>query len=114
MKLTVAVSPEPDPLADYPAEFAACRVDRHRWARRARWVQVAANVSERIRQCEGCGTMVVQTVNTRTWSRMGPARYRYAPGYAMRGKGLVLEDYRARHLAADFGWAERTGRVDEQ
>lgn len=104
----LAVAAPPDPLENYPAEFAECRVDRHRWARRAIWSPVAANISERIRQCETCGTKVVQTINTRTWSRMGPTKYRYAPGYTMQGKGLVLADYRERHFHADF---ERSGKA---
>ena len=102
-----------DPLAGYSPDFLQCRVDRHRWGRKAVWSLVAANLSERIRQCEVCGTKVVQVVNTRTWARMGPTRYRYAPGYTRRGQGLVLADFREAHFRGDYARAEKDGRISQ-
>lgn len=108
-KLTEAPA---DPLANYSPDFLQCRVDRHRWSRKAVWDLVAANISERIRQCEVCGTKVVQTINTRTWSRMSPVRYRYAPGYTKRGAGLTQGDYREAHFRGDFERAQKDKRVN--
>lgn len=107
----IVVEPE-DPLAGYSPDFLQCRVDRHRWGRKAVWALVAANVSERIRQCEVCGTKVVQTINTRTWSRVGPTRYQYAPGYTKRGAGLTAQDFREAHFRGDFERAEKDGRIN--
>ena len=106
--LKVAEEPEGDPLAHYPAKYLECRVDRHQWGK-AVWELISGNVSERIRQCKGCGMKRVEVINTRTWLRMDAAvKYRGAPGYAMRGKGLIMDDYRKAHYSADFTRAEKT------
>jgi hypothetical protein len=36
-----------------------------------------------------------------------PTKYRGAPDYAMRGKGLIMDDYRRAHYSADFRRAEK-------
>lgn len=112
LKMVVPQPEVPDLLKTYSLDFLECRVDRHRWSRKAFWSPIAANVSERIRQCEVCGTKVVQTINTRTWSRMGQVKYRYAPGYRQPRSGLTMSDYRVRHLSVDFSAAEKAGRID--
>jgi hypothetical protein len=105
--LKVADPPVEDPLAAYPAKYLECRVDRHQWGK-AVWELISGNVSERIRQCRGCGMKRVEVINTRTWTRMAvPTKYRGAPGYAMRGKGLIMDDYRRAHYSADFQRAEK-------
>jgi hypothetical protein len=86
-------------------------VDRHRWSRETVWRLIAANESERIRQCETCGTRLGQQVDMRTWQRVGAPHYHYAPGYSKRKAGLITDDYRTAHYAGDFARAQRDGRV---
>jgi hypothetical protein len=68
--LKVAEPVPEDPLAAYPAKYLECRVDRHQWGK-AVWELISGNVSERIRQCKGCGMKRVEVINTRTWTPHG-------------------------------------------
>lgn len=105
---------EPDPLAEYPSEYLACRADRHQWQRRHAWNLVAGSMAERETICADCGTVKVQVVNTRSWTQVGPIRYRYAPGYTMRKSGLVLADFRGRNFRVDFERARTDKRIEDQ
>lgn len=101
-----------DPLASYPPEYLTCRADRHQWARKPAWTMVVGGMAERETICADCGTTKVQIVNTRSWSQIGPVRYRYAPGYTMRKSGLVLADFRERNFRRDFENAGRERRIE--
>ena len=98
------------PLDGYNPDFLACRTDRHQWGK-AFWVPVGTNVSERIRQCAVCGTRVVWVIDTKRWTRIEHATYRYAPGFLRPRSGLVKADFVAAHLENDFAAAKGEGRV---
>lgn len=105
-------STDTDPLDDYPAEYAACRVDRHRWSRKNVWSPAGRNFSERTRVCEDCGKVRIEVIDTKRWTRVGAVKYRDPQGYAMPRMGLTQEDYRRRHLAADLAAAQKDGRTE--
>lgn len=91
-----------NPLADYPAEYAACRVDRHRWSRTDEWHPAGRNHSARIRDCMDCGKRKTEIINRSTWQRVGIVRYEDPKGFAMPRMGLTQDDYRKHHLANAF------------
>lgn len=105
--------PEPDPeqvLADYNPEFLPCRTDRHRWSRKAVYAPAARDHAERQKMCEDCMTQRFEIINTRTFERVGPVRYRYVKGYLTPRSGLVLDDFRSRLLRNEFEEASKSVR----
>ena len=105
-------TPEADsPLNGYPADYLACRTDRHQWGP-AFWHAAGPNVSERIRECRVCASRVVWVIDRKRWARVGHATYRYAPGFLKPRSGLVRGDYVSAHLRNDFAAAQAEKRVD--
>ena len=98
------------PLNGYNPDYLACRTDRHQWGK-AQWFPAGRNVSERIRACRVCGTHVVWVIDTKRWTRIGHAHYRYAPGFLKPRSGLVKADFTAAHLNNDFVAAQGEGRM---
>lgn len=101
-----------DILANYSTTFLICRSDRHNWSRQAHWFVADQHYAERHIICKDCSTRRVETINTRTYERIGSARYRYPKGYLTPRSGLTLTDFRTRRVRDDFEKATKENRLE--
>jgi len=108
---------EQDPaavLAKYSLTKLQCRVDRHRWGRKAFYQQQRTpGFSRRYQTCQDCGSQRWKEINIRTFEYTGRYGYIYAQGYQTPGTGLRLVDFAERLYEEDYTSAVNSGRIIE-
>ena len=99
-------------LASYSKVRLQCRVDRHRWGRKAFYEQMTPSFARRYQTCQDCGTQRWVEINIKTSVRTGRTGYLYASGYRTPGSGLTLNDFSERLYSEDYAAAVKDGRVE--
>jgi hypothetical protein len=102
-------------LGKYKFTHLQCRVDRHRWSRKAFYNDEARDFvpgfTRRWQTCQDCGMQRWKEIDIKSFEYTGRYGYLEPKGYYTPGTGLTLADFSERLLREDYAAAEKSGRV---